>query len=116
MAENADETSLPSGDPSSRPSNHLTGSGRQGCLVKAVLYVGVTALVMGVLIYFAARTFGGGLAGSLVLALISWPFLEGAWFVVRAIWRLGVRVSPRHATIGGCLGLILICAVRGFPW
>jgi hypothetical protein len=116
MAENADETSLPSGDPSSRPSDHLTGSRRQGCLVKAVLYIGVAALVIGVLIYFAARSFGGGLAGSLVLALISWPFFEGAWSVVRAIGRLQVRVTPRHATIGGCLGIILLCAAGGLVW
>src|ERR1700680_4554214 len=116
MAENADETSLPSSDPSSRPSDHLTGSRRQGCLVKAVLYIGVAALVIGVLIYFAARSFGGGLAGSLILALISWPFFEGAWSLVTRIWRLWVRVTPRHQYIGGRLGLILICAVGGCLW
>jgi hypothetical protein len=109
-----DDTSLPPSDPSSRASDGLTGTGRQGCIVNAVLYVGVAVLAIGVLIYFAARSFGGGLAGSVILALISWPFFEGAWSGVRAIWRLQVRMTPRHATVGGWLGLILICAAGGF--
>jgi hypothetical protein len=108
------DTSLPPSDPSSRASARLTGSGRQGRLVNLVLYIGVAALVVGVLIYLAARSFGGGLAGSLILALISWPFFEGAWSLVARIWRLYVRVTPRHQYVGGCLGLILICAAGGF--
>src|ERR1700694_4357516 len=107
-------TSLSLSDPPAHASDRPTGSGRQGCLVNAVLYAGVIALAIGVLFYFAARSFGGGLAGSLVLALISWPFFEGAWSLVRRIWRLWVRVTPRHQYVGGCLGLILICAAGGF--
>lgn len=85
-------------------------------MVNAVVYLGLAALAIGVLIYLAARSFGGGLAGSLILALISWPFIEGAWLAVRAIWRLHLRVKPRHETTAGCLGLIVVCAVGGYLW
>jgi hypothetical protein len=110
------DTSLPPSDLSTHASDSPTGRGRQGWLLNAFLYVGVTVLVLGVLIYLAARSFGGGLAGSLILALISWPFFEGAWSLVTRIWRFWVRVTPRHQYIGGCLGLILICMVGGFLW
>jgi hypothetical protein len=111
-----DDTSLPLSDPSSPGSDRPTGSGRQGFLVNAVPYVGVAGLFIGVLVYFAARSFGGGLAGSLILALIAWPFLEAGWSAARALARLYVRVTPRHQTIGGCIGLFLICGVGGYLW
>lgn len=111
-----DNTSLPLSDSSSLGSDRPTGGGRQGFLVNAVPYVGVAGLFIGVLIYFAARSFGGGLAGSLILALIAWPFLEAGWSAARALARLYVRVTPRHQTIGGCIGLILICGVGGYLW
>jgi hypothetical protein len=110
------ETSVPLSDSSSHGSDRPPGSGRQGRLVNAVLYVGVAGLVIGVLIYFAARSFSGGLAGSLIVALIAWPFLEALWSAARAMGRLYVRVSPRHQTLGGCIGLILICGVGGYIW
>ena len=111
-----DNTNLPPSNSSSIGSDPPTGSGRQGFLVNAVLYVGVAGLFIGVLISFAARSFGGGLAGSLILALIAWPFLEAVWSAARALGRLYVRVTPRHQTIGGCIGLILICGVGGYIW
>jgi hypothetical protein len=77
------------------------------------VFLGVAGRYIGVLIYFAARSFGGGLAGSLILALMAWPFLEAGWTAARALGRLYVRVTPRHQTIGGCIGLILICRVGG---
>lgn len=81
--------------------------------MNAVLYAGVVWLVLGVLVYFAARSFGGGLAGSLALALVSWPLFAGLWSVARVIWRLRNRVTPRHATIGSCFGAIAICGLGG---
>jgi hypothetical protein len=111
-----DNTSLPLSNPSSLGSDRPTGSGRQGFLVNAVLYLGVAGLFLGVLIYFAARSFGGGLAGSLILGLIAWPFLEAGWSAAYALGRLSVRVAPHHQTIGGCIGLIVLCGVGGFIW
>jgi len=79
----------------------------------APLKVGVTGLVIGLLIYFAARSAGGGLAGIALGALLAWFAFEAALLPVRGIWRARQHVKARHATIGGCLTLITICGVGG---
>jgi hypothetical protein len=79
----------------------------------ASLKVGVAGLVIGVLIYFAARSAGGGLAGILLGAVLAWFAFEVAFLPVRGIWRARQRVRPRHATIGGCLTVLTVCGVGG---
>jgi len=76
--------------------------------------------VIGLLIYFAGRSAGGGLAGILLGALLAWFAFEMALLPVRGIWRARQRVRPRHATIGGCLTALTVCGVGGlwvlFGW
>jgi hypothetical protein len=79
----------------------------------APLKVGVAGLVIGLLIYFAARSAGGGLAGLFLGALLAWFGFEVAFLPVRGIWRARQRVNPRHATIGGCLTVLTVCGVGG---
>ncbi|HEX9098363.1 MAG TPA: hypothetical protein VF956_02620 [Candidatus Dormibacteraeota bacterium] len=79
----------------------------------APLKVGVTGLVIGVLIYFAARSAGGGLAGVALGALLAWFAFEVALVPVRGIWRARQHVRARHATIGGCLTILTVCGVGG---
>jgi hypothetical protein len=79
----------------------------------ASLKVGAAGLVIGLLIFFAARSAGGGLAGILLGALLAWFAFEVAYLPVRGMWRARQRVMPRHATIGGCLGVLTLCGVGG---
>jgi hypothetical protein len=79
----------------------------------ASLKVGAAGLVIGLLIFFAARSAGGGLAGIALGAVIAWFAYEVAFLPVRGIWRASQRVTPRHATIGGCLGCLTLCGVGG---
>jgi len=79
----------------------------------ASLKVGAAGLVIGLLIYFAARSAGGGLAGILLGAMLAWFAFELAFLPVRGIWRARQRVRPRHATIGGCLTVLTVCGVGG---
>jgi hypothetical protein len=86
----------------------------------ASLKVGGAGLVIGLLIYFAARSAGGGLPGVALGALLAWFGFEVAFLPVRGIWRARQHVNARHATIGGCLTLLTICGVGGlsvlFGW
>jgi hypothetical protein len=79
----------------------------------ASLKVGAAGLVIGLLIFFAARSAGGGLAGILLGALLAWFAFEVAFLPVRGIWRASRRITPRHASIGGCLGVLTLCGVGG---
>jgi hypothetical protein len=79
----------------------------------ASLKIGAAGLVIGLLIFFAARSAGGGLAGILLGALLAWFGFEVAFLPVRGIWRARQHFNPRHATIGGCLTLLTICGVGG---
>ena len=79
----------------------------------ASLKIGAAGLVIGVLIFFAARSAGGGLAGLVLGALLAWFGFEVAFLPVRGIWRARQRVTPRHATIGGCLTVLTVCGVGG---
>src|SRR4029077_1719726 len=75
--------------------------------------VGAAGLVIGLLIFFAARSAGGGLAGILLGAVVAWIGYEVAFLPVRGMWRARQRVMPRHASIGGCLGVLTLCGVGG---
>jgi len=79
----------------------------------ASLKVGAAGLVIGLLIYFAARSAGGGLAGIVLGALLAWFAFEVAFLPVRGIWRARQHVNARHATIGGCLTILTVCGVGG---
>jgi hypothetical protein len=79
----------------------------------ASLKVGAAGLVIGLLIYFAARSTGGGLAGIFLGALLAWFAFEAALLPVRGIWRARQSVVPRHAILGGCLTLLTVCGVGG---
>jgi len=77
------------------------------------LRIGATGLVIGLLIYFAARSAGGGLAGIFLSALLTWFAFEVALVPVRGIWRARQHVKARHATLGGCLTILTVCGVGG---
>jgi len=77
------------------------------------LKIGAAGLVIGLLIYFAARSAGGGLAGIFLSALLTWFAFEVALVPVRGIWRARQHVKARHATIGGCLTILTVCGVGG---
>jgi hypothetical protein len=79
----------------------------------ASLKVGAAGLVIGLLIFFAARSAGGGLAGILLGALLAWFGFEVAFLPVRGIWGARQRVRARHATIGGCLTVLTVCGIGG---
>lgn len=89
-------------------------TGRQGNLAGRVLRVGVTVLAVGVLMYFATRSAGGGIAGILLSALVSWIAFSAAFRVVRGLWRESQRIKARHAILGGCVTAIALCALGGF--
>ena len=86
----------------------------------ASLKVGAAGLVIGLLIFFAARSAGGGLAGILLGAVFAWIGFEVAFLPVRGMWRASQRITPQHASIGGCLGVLTLCGVGGlwflFGW
>jgi hypothetical protein len=75
--------------------------------------IGAAGLGIGVLIFFAARSAGGGLAGIFLGALLAWFAFEAALLPVRAIWRARQEVNPSHALLGGCLTLLTVCGVGG---
>lgn len=75
--------------------------------------IGAAGLAIGLLIYFAARSTGGGLAGIFLGALLTWFAFEAALLPVRAIWRARQEVNPSHAILGGCLTLLTVCGVGG---
>ncbi len=79
----------------------------------APLKVGVAGLVIGILIYFAARSAGGGLAGIMLGALLAWFAFEVALLPVAGIWRARQRINPRHTILGGCLTVLTVCGVGG---
>ena len=77
------------------------------------LKIGATGLVMGLLIYFAARSAGGGLPGIFLAALLTWFAFEVALVPVRGIWRARQHVKARHASLAGCLTILTVCGVGG---
>jgi hypothetical protein len=79
----------------------------------APIKIGAAGLGIGVLIFFAARSAGGGLAGIFLGALLAWFGFEAALLPVRAIWRARQEVNPSHAILGGCLTLLTVCGVGG---
>jgi hypothetical protein len=79
----------------------------------ASLKVGAAGVVIGLLIFFAARSAGGGLAGIFLGALLAWFGFEVAFLPVRGLWRARQHFNPRHATIGGCLTIVTVCGVGG---
>jgi hypothetical protein len=79
----------------------------------APIKIGAWGLAIGLLLYFAARSAGGGLAGIFLGALLAWFGFEAALLPVRAIWRARQSVMPRHAVLGGCLTLLTVCGVGG---
>jgi hypothetical protein len=79
----------------------------------APIKIGAAGLVIGVLLYFAARSEGGGLPGLVLGALLAWFAFEAALLPVRAIWRARQEVNPSHALLGGCLTLLTVCGVGG---
>jgi hypothetical protein len=87
---------------------------RQGNLAGRVLRVGVTVLAIGVLMYLATRSAGGGIAGILLSALVSWIAFAAALRVVRGLWRESQRIEARHAILGGCVTAVALCALGGF--
>jgi hypothetical protein len=79
----------------------------------APIKIGASGLVIGLLIFFAARSAGGGLAGIFLSALLTWFAFELALAPVRGMWRARQHVQARHATVGGCLGILTLCGVGG---
>lgn len=90
-----------------------TVASHSGRLATRVLRVGVVALVIGLLVYFAARSSGGGLAGILLSSLLWWAAFEFAVLPVRAIWRTRQKVNAQHAILGGCLTAVSVCGGGG---
>jgi hypothetical protein len=79
----------------------------------APIKIGAAGLVIGVLIFFAARSAGGGLAGIFLGAILAWFAFAAALLPVRAIWRARQEVNSSHAILGGCLTLLTVCGVGG---
>jgi hypothetical protein len=77
------------------------------------LRIGIWVLALGALVYFAARSTGGGVAGIILSSLLWWGVFEFAILPVRATWSEGRRLTPQHATLGGCLTLMSICGGAG---
>jgi hypothetical protein len=77
------------------------------------LTVGVWGLVVGLLVYFAPLSPGGGLAGILLSSVIWWAVFEFAVLPVRSAWRSGQRVTAQHARVGGCLTAVSLCGGLG---
>jgi len=91
----------------------FTVSLRPGWWANLTLRIGIWVLALGVLVYLAARSTGGGVAGIILSSLLWWGVFEFAILPVRATWSEGHRLSPRHATLGGCLTLMSICGPGG---
>ena len=70
-------------------------------------------LALGALVFFAARSTGGGVAGIILSSLLWWGVFEFAVLPVRATWSEGRRLTPQHASLGGCLTLISMCGGAG---
>ena len=92
------------------PTYRTSPEGCLGTFVGLFLQVGLATLATGVLIFFAARTQGGGLYGIVLFSLLSWPFFEGGWAILGGIAKVRARVEPRHRVAGGCLGAVLFCS------
>jgi hypothetical protein len=80
-----------------------------GWWANITLRIGIWVLALGVLVYLAARSSGGGVAGIILSALLWWGVFEFAVLPVRATWAEGQRLTPQNATLGGCLTLISVC-------
>lgn len=92
----------------------LPASVRLPPIVARILLVGATVLAIGVLVDFASRSVNGGVAGILLLSILSWIAFSVALRVVRGMWRASQRIEARHAILGGCSMAIAICAIGGF--
>ena len=84
-----------------------------GWWANLTLRIGIWVLALGVLVFLAARSTGGGVAGIILSSLLWWGVFEFAILPVRAAWSEGRRLTPRHATLGGCLTLIAVCGGGG---
>ena len=71
-----------------------------------VLEVGVGALVIGGLVFFASRSVGGGLAGVLLSGLVSWLAFELGISIVTGLGPVPTQVKPRYRFLTGCVTLI----------
>jgi hypothetical protein len=71
-------------------------------------------LAIGILIYFAARSPNGGLAGILLSGLLSWFVFVTAFRAARGLWRASQWVEARNLFLGGCLTTIAVCGIGGF--
>ena len=71
-------------------------------------------LAIGVLIYFAARSPNGGVAGILLSGLLSWIAFITAFNVALGMWRASRWIEERHLILGGCLVTVAVCAIGGF--
>jgi len=86
---------------------------RPGWWANLSLRIGIWVLALGGLVFLAARSVGGGVAGIILSSLLWWGVFEFAVLPVRAAWTQGQKLSPRHATLGGCLTLIAVCGGGG---
>ena len=84
-----------------------------GRLAGRLLRVGAVVLAIGVLIYFAARSESGGLAGILLSGLLASITVGTALMVVKGTWRESERLRPRHAVLSGCLTAVALCGSGG---
>jgi len=75
--------------------------------------LGVSALVLGGLMYLASRGMGGVWPGILVSGVFSWFGFQLVLSFVRGVGRLETRVQPRHAILAGCLSLVAACGALG---
>jgi hypothetical protein len=91
----------------------LPVTNRRGRFATRLVLVGLTALLIGILIYFSSRSLGGGVAGVVLSGLLAWFVFERAVSIVRAIRQVHVRVAAHHTILGGCLGAITLCGIGG---
>lgn len=87
------------------PGSATVGSPRSS-LASRALKVGALALAIGVLIYLASRSVGGGLAGIVLSGLIYWFAFELGISILRGLVPVPNGVQPRHMMVGGCMTVI----------
>ena len=85
----------------------------QGRFTERLFRVGATVCGVGILAFFAARSVNGGLAGILLVALISWIPVATALAVVKGSWHKSQEMQTRNGLVSGCLALVALCGAGG---
>lgn len=85
----------------------------QGRFTERSLRVGATVFAIGILAFFAARSVNGGLAGILLVGLITWIPVATALAVVKGSWHKSQEMQTRNGLVSGCLALVALCGAGG---